>query len=151
MARTVNVEKIRAYIREMRNLSGVRAILGTAEARQTHLISISRHKKKTEVFEKFSHFKKGDTIYIGNKKAALESSWWKDGWARPLKIVKVFPRKKEWHVAYGGKTVLLTPAMAQMLKMSHESNAEALTDALRLDRKTGSHNIIESFIKDQYR
>lgn len=128
---SLNPKAVRDYIHNLRDYKTVRSIQHAATVRSAELLSRNRHQKKAEVFDKFSWIKKGDTIYIGNKTAALESPSFSGMWARPITVVHVYQRRKEWAIKCGDSSPsTLTPAMAQMLKVSHESNAEAMADAL---------------------
>jgi hypothetical protein len=125
----MNLDRILAYVRGMRDRDGLKAIINAAEARDSKLSSIDGERERARLWKRFEHLKKGDMVFIHAKpRERNATSQHLKLWAKPLTVREVKVRVKEIVVRAPGSTVdhRLSPFTCDRLKLSTEVCPAAL-------------------------
>lgn len=115
-------------IKTMRDRQTLAAIIHAAENRDSHLAALESDERRKRAWSKYSHLRKGDTVFV-HVKPVGKYEWL---WAKPLTVIKVAPRKKEI-VVQGDKRgvgATLTALMCLGYKLSEEPTAASFDNAL---------------------
>jgi hypothetical protein len=124
-----------ATIKGIRDRESLRTIIDAAESRDSHLASIESEERRKHLWQKFSHLKKGDTVFV-HREPEGSLKWL---WGKPLTVRHAKPRAKYLVVGHGKATCTLTPHMMDKFKLSLEPTTVAFATALHGDtmaRKT---------------
>lgn len=124
----MNAKQIIEAIRGMRERETLTAIIDAAEARDCHLSGLESDERRKRHWAKFSHLRKGDTVFIHVKPAHER---YRVLFGVPLYVKKVMPRKKEIVIDSGIATVPMTVQMMSTFKLSEEPTGEALEHVLK--------------------
>lgn len=118
-------------VKSMNNRRNLAIIISAAEARDNHLSNLESDERRKRLWAKFSHVRKGDSVFV-HAKPQGKNEWL---WGKQLTVIDVKPRAKLIKVRGDkrGVGVDLTPFMLDAYKVSLEPTAESFSNALNGD------------------